>query len=60
MVNALAKLALALAVVGEASAKDWLSPPYKWLYQYPLPIPKPKDIKQLVSCPFCQTHTTPH
>ena len=38
----LAKLALALSVIGEASAKDWLSPPYKWLYQYPLPIPPVK------------------
>lgn len=43
--SALAKLALALSVLGEASAKDWLSPPYKWLYQYPLPIPVAKEAK---------------
>lgn len=44
--STLGKLALALSVIGEASAKDWLSPPYKWLYQYPLPIPPVKDVKQ--------------
>ncbi|KAH6691435.1 Cupredoxin [Plectosphaerella plurivora] len=51
MVYALAKLALALSIIGEASAADWLSPPYTWLYQFPLPIPEPKKINQTVKNP---------
>jgi bilirubin oxidase len=38
----LVHLALALACLGTATAKDWLSPPYTWLYEFPLPIPPPK------------------
>ena len=38
-------LALAASLGGVAEAKDWLSPAYTWLYQFPLPIPPPKEVK---------------
>lgn len=43
----LGRLALVLASIGPgALAADWVSPPYKWLYQFPLPIPPTKDFKR--------------
>ncbi|CCF32115.1 bilirubin oxidase [Colletotrichum higginsianum] len=35
-------LAVVLALVSDTLAKDWESPEYKWLYEFPLPIPPPK------------------
>ncbi|KAL9944218.1 hypothetical protein D7B24_009520 [Verticillium nonalfalfae] len=34
-----------LSLASESVAKDWLSPEYKWLYQFPLPIPPVKQEK---------------
>jgi len=42
----LARLAVALSFFGTTSAKDWLSPEYKWLFQFPLPIPPVKQFKR--------------
>ncbi|KAM0330944.1 hypothetical protein ACHAQA_003901 [Verticillium albo-atrum] len=38
-------LVVFLSLASESLAKDWLSPEYKWLYQYPLPIPPVKQEK---------------
>ncbi|KAK1574250.1 bilirubin oxidase [Colletotrichum navitas] len=38
-------LAVVLALVSGTLAKDWESPEYKWLYEFPLPIPPPKTEK---------------
>ncbi|KAL0941611.1 bilirubin oxidase, partial [Colletotrichum truncatum] len=35
-------LAILLTLASDTLAKDWLSPEYKWLYEFPLPIPPPK------------------
>ncbi|EFQ34809.1 multicopper oxidase [Colletotrichum graminicola M1.001] len=37
--------AVVLALVSGTLAKDWESPEYKWLYEFPLPIPPPKTEK---------------
>ncbi|KAK3936823.1 bilirubin oxidase [Diplogelasinospora grovesii] len=39
----------AFAVVD--AVDDWLSPPYKWLFQFPLPIPPVKDFSKVVTSP---------
>lgn len=38
--------AIAAVAIQIASAKDWDSPPYTALYQYPLPIPPIKEPKK--------------
>ncbi|KZL80040.1 bilirubin oxidase [Colletotrichum incanum] len=38
-------LAIVVALASNALAKDWESPEYKWLYEFPLPIPPPKTEK---------------
>ncbi|KAK2008435.1 bilirubin oxidase [Colletotrichum eremochloae] len=38
-------LAVVFALVSDTLAKDWESPEYKWLYEFPLPIPPPKTEK---------------
>lgn len=48
--NTLAQsVAIFLCLGPEVLAKDWLSPEYKWLYQYPLPIPPVKAEKWYVA-----------
>ncbi|KAH7041563.1 Cupredoxin [Microdochium trichocladiopsis] len=44
-------LALAASLGGVAEAKDWLSPPYTWLYQFPLPIPPVKNVTEETTNP---------
>ncbi|KAK1534811.1 bilirubin oxidase [Colletotrichum costaricense] len=36
-------LAIVLALASDTLAKDWDSPAYTWLYEFPLPIPPPKE-----------------
>ncbi|KAJ0283048.1 hypothetical protein CBS470a_007522 [Colletotrichum nupharicola] len=38
-------LAILLALASDTLAKDWLSPEYTWLYEFPLPIPPQKQEK---------------
>ncbi|KZL69938.1 bilirubin oxidase [Colletotrichum tofieldiae] len=38
-------LAVVVALAPSTLAKDWESPEYKWLYEFPLPIPPPKTEK---------------
>ena len=38
-------LAVFLALASDSLAKDWESPAYTWLYQFPLPIPPVKQEK---------------
>ncbi|KAK1980545.1 bilirubin oxidase [Colletotrichum cereale] len=38
-------LAVVFALVSDTLAKDWESPEYKWLYEFPLPIPPAKAEK---------------
>ncbi|KAF6812115.1 bilirubin oxidase [Colletotrichum musicola] len=35
-------LTILLTLASDTLAKDWLSPEYKWLYEFPLPIPPQK------------------
>jgi bilirubin oxidase len=46
MVGHNGRLALLLSLFGSSLAKDWLSPAYTWLYQYPLPVPETKTPKR--------------
>jgi bilirubin oxidase len=38
-------LAALISLAPQCLAKDWESPEYKWLYQFPLPIPPVKQPK---------------
>ncbi|KAF4875319.1 Bilirubin oxidase [Colletotrichum siamense] len=38
-------LAILLTLASDTLAKDWLSPEYTWLYEFPLPIPPQKQEK---------------
>jgi len=40
--STLNKLALAVLAAHPVLGKDWESPTYSWLYQFPLPIPPVK------------------
>lgn len=44
--STLIRLTAALSVLGTTLAKDWESPEYKWLYQFPLPIPQTKALNR--------------
>lgn len=48
----LGRLAALLSALPAATlAKDWEGEPYTWLYQFPLPIPPQKQVKQTVINP---------
>ncbi|KAK8075060.1 multicopper oxidase [Apiospora hydei] len=49
--STLIRLTAALSVLGTTLAKDWESPEYKWLYQYPLPIPQTKALNRTIPHP---------
>ncbi|KAK7914450.1 hypothetical protein PG985_012153 [Apiospora marii] len=49
--STLVRLTAALSVLGTTLAKDWESPEYKWLYQFPLPIPQTKAVSRTVPHP---------
>ncbi|KAF4813728.1 Bilirubin oxidase [Colletotrichum siamense] len=44
-------LAAAMALFEGSSAKDWLSPEYRFFYQFPLPIPPVKQPKMSITNP---------
>ncbi|KAF4773703.1 bilirubin oxidase [Colletotrichum scovillei] len=44
-------LVAAMALFEGSSAKDWLSPEYKYFYQFPLPIPPVKQPKMSITNP---------
>ncbi|KAH7040786.1 Cupredoxin [Microdochium trichocladiopsis] len=44
-------VALLLCLTSIAEARDWLSPAYTWLYQFPLPIPPIKQPKWTTTHP---------
>jgi FtsP/CotA-like multicopper oxidase with cupredoxin domain len=44
----LSRLALLLSFLGPAVAENWVSPEYKFLFQFPLPIPSVKPVKRLI------------
>ncbi|KAK8122129.1 Bilirubin oxidase 2 [Apiospora sp. TS-2023a] len=49
--STLIRLTAALSVLGTTLAKDWESPEYKWLYQFPLPIPQTKALNRVIPHP---------